>query len=365
MMMELHAGSTVPSLVPLPIYCLDAAFNRSRIIRPTTRETMKIAFHGANANNFLPGFEELLSGPHLIKSLSDGLAEPAERSYFEKAEVIVGTSLSNTHPSPRCTKLYQVAGAGYDGIDFSCLPPKCTVCNCFGHEEAITEYVMAALLTRYVPLVEADKNLRKGGWNYQAGRADGLRLECSGTAIGIIGYGHIGSSVARRAKAFNLEVHVANRSRPEADDIVDYYYPLTELYALLASVDVVVVALPFSDETAGLIDQRAFTAMRHDSLIINVGRGPVIEEKALYEALAKKQIGGAVIDTWFVYPKDITDTPHPGNYPFHTLDNIIITPHMSGWTWGTIRRRQRVMAENIHRLEKGESLLNIVNNGSI
>jgi phosphoglycerate dehydrogenase-like enzyme len=84
---------------------------------------------------------------------------------------------------------------------------------------------------------------------------------------------------------------------------------------------------------------------------------------ALYEALEQKQIGGAVIDTWYVYPKDANDAPYPGNYPFHRLDNIIITPHMSGWTWGTIRRRQRVMAENIHRLEKGEPLLNIVRRG--
>ena len=324
---------------------------------------MKIAFHGANAENFFPGFDKLLLGSHLIESLPDELSDPDARKFFQDAEVIVGTSLSNTQPSPRNASLYQVAGAGYDGIDFSCLAPNCTVCNCFGHEEAITEYVMAAVLTKYVPLVEANTKLRKGKWDFQAGRTDGLRQECSGTAIGIVGYGHIGSGVARRAKAFNMKIYVANRSRPIADNIVDYYYPLADLYNFLAMVDVVVVALPFSDETSGLIDQRAFAAMRPDSLIINVGRGPVIEEKALYEALNQKQIGSAVIDTWYVYPKDEKDTPYPGTYPFHTLDNIIITPHMSGWTWGTIRRRQRVMAENINRLETGEPLLNIVDGG--
>ena len=328
-------------------------------------ETMKIAFHGANAENFLAGFENFLSGSHLIRSMSDELSEPSERRFFEEAEVIVGTSLSNTRPRPRCVRLYQVAGAGYDGIDFSCLPKECTVCNCFGHEEAITEYVMAALLTRYVPLVEADRKMRSGGWDYQAGRSAGLRQECSGTAIGIVGYGHIGSSVARRAKAFNMVVHVANRSRPTADATVDYYYPLPELHTFLASVDVVVVALPLSNETSGLIDHRAFAAMRPDCLVINVGRGPVVDEKALYEALVQKKIGGAVIDTWYLYPKDDNDATYPGTFPFHTLDNIIITPHMSGWTWGTIRRRQRVMAENINRLETGEPLLNIVDGGRL
>ncbi|MBT8330347.1 MAG: phosphoglycerate dehydrogenase [Desulfofustis sp.] len=324
---------------------------------------MKIAFHGTNAENFHPGFEKLLSGSYLIRSLSDELSEPAERKYFEEAEVIIGTSLSNAQPRPTQARLYQVAGAGYDGIDFSCLPPKCTVCNCFGHEDAITEYVMSAVLTKYVPLAEADKKLRKGGWDYQAGRPEGLRRECSGTAIGIVGYGHIGSGVARRAKVFNMEVHIANRSTLIVDHIIDHYYPLADLSTFLAAVDVVVVALPLSNDTSGLIDQQAFAAMRPDSLIINVGRGPVIKEKALYEALKDKQIGGAVIDTWYVYPTDSNDTPYPGNYPFHTLDNIIITPHMSGWTWGTIRRRQEVMAENIHRLENGEPLLNIVKRG--
>ncbi len=325
---------------------------------------MKIAFHGTNAKNFVPGFEKFLMGSHLIQPLSDELSEPAELKYFEEAEVIVGTTLSNTQPRPKRASLYQVAGAGYDSIDFSCLPAKCTVCNCFGHEEAITEYVMAAVLTKYVPLVEADRKLRKGRWDYQAGRTDGLRHECSGTAIGIVGYGHIGSGVARRAKVFNMEVHVTNRSELTTDNIVDYYYPLADLYTFLASVDVVVVALPLSEATIGLIDQQAFSAMRPDSLIINVGRGPVIEEKALYEALVQEQIGGAVIDTWYVYPSESDDAPYPSNYPFHTLDNIIITPHMSGWTWGTIRRRQGVMAENIHRLEKGEVLLNVVRKGA-
>ena len=325
---------------------------------------MKIAFHGTNAENFLPGFEKFLTGSHLIRSLTDELSEPGELEYFEEAEVIVGTSLTNNLPRPERTKLYQVAGAGYDAIDFSCLPQECTICNCFGHEEAIAEYVMAALLTKYVPLVEADRALRKGGWDYQAGRRDGLRHECSGTAIGIVGYGHIGRAVARRAALLNMEVHVTNRSELTPDDIIARYYPLAELHTFLASVDVVVVALPLSTATAGLIDQRAFAAMRPDSLIINVGRGPVIEEKALYDALDQKRIGGAVIDTWYVYPANSADAPHPGSFPFHSLDNIVITPHMSGWTWGTIGRRQRVMAENIRRLEEGELLLNVVRKGA-
>ena len=274
--------------------------------------------------------------------------------------MIVGTALSQKHPIPGNVRLYQVAGAGYDGIDCSRPPSGCFLCNCFGHEEAITEYVMAAILTRYVPLNEADAQLRTGDWHYSAGRSGGLRPECSGSSIGILGYGHIGRAVARRAKAFNMEVHVANRSEVLTDKYVDYYHPLSKSERFYSGVDALVVALPLTDATTGLVDIKAFAAMRPDCLVVNVGRGQVIEEEALYDALKNHRIGGAVIDTWYVYPNEINSAPYPGNLPFHELENIIITPHMSGWTWGTIRRRQQLIAENIHRLANGEKLLNVI-----
>jgi phosphoglycerate dehydrogenase-like enzyme len=321
---------------------------------------MNIAFHGANAATFRPDIETLLSIPHEISLLSDGLSGTDERQIFREADVIVGTVLSENHPVPRNAKLYQVAGAGYDGIDRARLPEGCQLCNCFGHEEAITEYVIAAVLSRYVPITDADAQLRQGNWPYLAGRADGLRKECSGSSIGLLGHGHIGKALARRAKAFNMAVHVANRSYVPRDTIVDYYYPLSELDTFFSAIDVLVCCLPLSEATSGLVDRSAFTAMRPDSLVINVGRGPVIDEAALYEALKAGTIGGAVIDTWYVYPQDETDTPYPGNLPFHELNNVTITPHMSAWTFGTIRRRRELMADNIRRLAAGETLLNIV-----
>lgn len=321
---------------------------------------MKLVFHGTNAATFRPDIEKYLTRSHNISLLSDELSKAGEHKIFRDAEVIIGTALSKSHPIPKGARLYQVAGAGYDGIDFTRVPSDCYLCNCFGHEEAITEYVMAAVLTKYIPLVDADAKLRQGNWQYMAGRSEGLRQECSGSRIGLLGYGHIGKALACRAKAFSMEVHVANRSHVIADDYVDYYYPLSELDTFFSAVDVLVVSLPLTEATIGLVDKKAFAAMRHDSLVINVGRGQVIEEKALYEALKTKEIGGAVIDTWYVYPEDKTSSPYPGNLPFHKLNNVIITPHMSGWTRGTVQRRQQVMAENIRRLASGEILLNIV-----
>ncbi len=149
----------------------------------------------------------------------EGANEIAE---FSSADVLIGASLTAAHPSVTA-RLYQVPGAGYDGIDQSALPPECALCNCFGHETAIAEYVMAALLARHVPLVEADKQLRQGDWHYWAGGPDGLRTELGAQSIGIVGYGHIGKAVAARATAFGMAVHVANRSPVRDEQLAASY----------------------------------------------------------------------------------------------------------------------------------------------
>jgi phosphoglycerate dehydrogenase-like enzyme len=86
----------------------------------------------------------------------------------------------------------------------------------------------------------------------------------------------------------------------------------------------------------------------------------VIDEAALYAALKDRRIGGAIIDTWYVYPTAETPNPLPGRLPFHELDNVVMTPHMSGWTLGTVRRRQQSMADNINRIASGLPPDNVV-----
>ena len=100
--------------------------------------------------------------------------------------------------------------------------------------------------------------------------------------------------------------------------------------------------------------------MRSDGVILNVGRGPVIDEQALFDALQSGAIGGAIIDTWYRYPSGKDQSPMPGNLPFESLPNVTMTPHMSGWTEGTIKRRKQTIAENVGRLARGEHLVNAV-----
>ena len=120
------------------------------------------------------------------------------------------------------------------------------------------------------------------------------------------------------------------------------------------------MSLPLLPETTGFVDAAAFAAMQPETYLINVGRGPVIDERALYDALHGRRIAGAAIDTWYVYPTPERPRALPATLPFHELDNVLMSPHLSGWTTGTIARRAAVMAENVERLANGLPLLHVV-----
>lgn len=323
---------------------------------------MRIVFHGTNAATFEPGFAELLGPGHEVLCLSDALTAPAEVERFRAADVVIGIRLDASHPLPERLRLYHAPAAGVDAIDRTRLPAGAALCCCFGHDPAIAEYVMTALLLRHVPIPAADRDLRQGKWTYWASTRAALRTELGDCTLGILGFGHIGKAVAARAKAFGMQVHAANRSAVSTGTLVDRYFPLDRLEAFMASADYILVTLPHNRDTEGLVGRSALAALQPHAVILNVGRGPVIDEQALYDALKEGRIGGAIIDTWYVYPSPGAPDPHPGRLPFHELANCTLTPHMSGWTHGTIRRRQETMAGNIRRLAAGEPLANQLRN---
>ena len=322
-------------------------------------QPLKIVFHGQNAANFRPGFEALVGHEHAIADLSDALDQPGERVQYETADVVIGIQLHSGMPIPHKARLFHAPAAGTDAINTALLPTHCTLANCFGHENAIAEYVMSALLMRHVPWAQADHDLRQQRWTYWAGRPGALRTEMGAQTLGLLGFGHIAQAIAHRAKAFGMRVHVANRS-PISHAHVDQSWTLDELQNFLASADAVVVSLPLTDTTRGLVDAQALSAMRSDSCLINVGRGAVIDEQALYNALVSRQIAGAVIDTWYQYPTPTQSECAPSQFDFAALDNVQMTPHMSGWTEGTVRRRQNTLADNIGRLSRGEPLIHVL-----
>lgn len=329
---------------------------------------MRIVFFGGAAAPFFDGFAAVLAaeaglGPDDVDSLTavaQRLDGPGEREAFIAADVIVGAAFHADLPRPRALRLLHVPGAGTDRVDLAAVPPGAAVCNCFGHERSMAEYVMAGLLLHEIPIVEADAELRRGLWRHGMGTRAALHGELGSRTLGIVGFGHIGRAVASLARAFGMAVHVVNRSPVAPGDLADRVFAWTDLPAFWGSVDALVITVPLTPDTRGLVDHAAFAAMRPNAVLVNVARGPVVEEAALYEALRERRIAHAVIDTWYAYPAPGEEGVRPAALPFHELTNIVMTPHFSGWTREMHARRQRTMAANIGRLRRGEALAHVV-----
>jgi phosphoglycerate dehydrogenase-like enzyme len=263
----------------------------------------------------------------------------------------------------RRLKLVQVPGAGIDRIDRSALGAGTWLANAYGHDTGIAEYVIGAMLTLTREFVRLDAALRRGVWASQwaVGVPPApLWPELAGKTVGILGYGRIGQAVARRARAFDMAVYGIRRDvARSAGDGFARVGGLEFLDEVLQRSDYLVIALPASPETRGLIGDKQLRAMKPSACLINVSRAEIVDEEALYRALAERTIMGAALDVWYRYPT-APGTQLPANRPFHELPNVLMTPHVSGWTDGMMAARAEVIAENIHRAVRGEPPVNLI-----
>ncbi|MBT3369573.1 MAG: phosphoglycerate dehydrogenase [Rhodospirillaceae bacterium] len=281
-----------------------------------------------------------------------------------RADAIVGGRIHGLWPAVPKLRLYQLPFTGFHWIEPSDVPFGCTVCNTYEHEIAISEYVLGAMLEREIGTVAADRKFRGHGWDGGPSRSKATHGELFGKTIGIVGYGHIGAEVARRANAFGMRCIAVTRTSRPAPEPLEWLGAMQALDRLLNESDYVLLALPLADDTHGLIDAKRFARMKPDGVIINVGRGLVIDEGALYAALDERRIGGAIIDVWYNYPSDEVENPAPSRYPFQELDNIIMTPHSSSHSEAARLRRWTSIAANVDRLARGEALRNVCFEGT-
>ena len=264
-----------------------------------------------------------------------------------------------------CThlKLVQVPGAGLDRIDRSAIPQGARLANVYGHENGIAEYVTGAMIALTRDFARLDLALRKGDWQSQW--AIGVAPppvwpELAGKTIGILGYGRIGQAVARRARAFDMKICAVRQDvRRSVEDDLAFLGGPEATDEIIGQSDYVLIAMPATDATIGLMDRRRLGLMKSTAFLINVARAEIVDEDALYDALAKRSIAGAVLDVWYHYPRE-TGPTRPATRPFHELPSVLMTPHVSGWTDGMIDARARLIVENIRRVALGETLLNLV-----
>ena len=319
---------------------------------------LRIAFAGGVACGLEPRVRGRLRIDHdIVLGNEDGIS-----AHLPDIDVLVTLAFNrDMAAAARRLKLVQVPGAGLDRIDRSALPTTTWLANAYGHDTGIAEHVMGAMLSMSRPFSRLDARMREGVWESGWG---GVVVppysELAGKTLCILGYGHIGQALARRARAFDMDVHAMRRNTAQGTDpsLVSLSGP-EALPDLLRRADYLAVTLSLNATTRGMLGPRELGLMKRSAILINVARAEIIDEEALYHALAGGHIAGAALDVWYRYPSG-PDPTFPGHQPFHTLPNVLMTPHMSGWTEGMAESRADTIAENIHRVARGEPPVNLI-----
>jgi phosphoglycerate dehydrogenase-like enzyme len=215
---------------------------------------------------------------------------------------------------------------------------------------SLGEFALAAIL--YFA-----KDFRRMIRNQIAGRWEQFDItEITGQTVGIVGYGDIGRAVATRVRAMGMRVLAVKRHAPpasNADPLVDQIYSPDQRAEMISRCDYIVVAAPLTPETRGMISQAEFAAMKPSAVVINVGRGPVIDEDAMLKALTEGRIKGAGLDVF-------THEPLPDGHPFYRMETVLLSPHCADHTADWLDQAMRFFLENFERFRKGEPLRNIV-----
>lgn len=260
----------------------------------------------------------------------------------------------------RRLKLMQVPGAGLDRIERAALPKGCALANAYGHEAGIAEFVIGAILSLTRDYARLDAGLRRGDWLSQWALGRPMpppAVELAGKTLGILGHGRIGAAIAKRARGFDMTVIGHRRSTAPTEHGETLVHGRDGLDALLRRSDVLVVAAALTPETRGMLGERELRLLRPSALLVNIARAEIIEPAALYRALAERRIAAAALDVWYRYPT-APGTVLPAEQPFHELPNLLMTPHVSGWTEGMLEARAKLIAANVGRVAAGEPPLN-------
>lgn len=257
-------------------------------------------------------------------------------------------------------RLIQVPFSGMEWLKKEWLPDGCIVCNTNQHSEPIAEYVMLGILEFAINMRHMDRELRQGRWTYGGSIVRGLKhSEIQHKTIGFIGFGHIAKRVTELATPFGMEFIAITRN-PKVDARLKWWKDSSHLKALLMESDYVLITAPLSESTRDLINESTLKKMKPTGVIINVARGPIINEAAIYKVLKNHEIGGALLDVWYQYASTDNLEMQPSVLPFHDLDNVIMTPHTASWTDQLDQRRIDSVVKNIQSFVDQKPLAEVV-----
>ena len=278
-----------------------------------------------------------------------------------EAEILVGGRPSRKQFSSPNLKSLVIPWAGLPTETKEILPdfPHITVHNLHHNAAPVAETAVTLLLAAAKLTIRYDRALRNHDWRIRYEPSPTLTLE--GRTALILGYGAIGQRVARMCHAMGMKVLATKRSATAVTtDSYAEIHPPSALPELLPRTHSLIIALPLTPETEGLIGKAELSKLQPHAILVNVGRGPIVDEHALYEALVDGTLHGAGMDVWYNYPpnKDARAHNPAANVPFHELDNVIMSPHRAGLTRDTDRLRMTHLADLLNHAARGEPLPN-------
>src|SRR5215472_6593029 len=300
---------------------------------------------------------EILGEDSIVVS-TFGLGDEQRAEAIRRADAVVAWEVPKEIPpgvlasTPRPGFL-QLVSAGVDAVDFAALPADLLVAsNAGAYAGPMSEYVLAMTLS-------LAKRLPQHHAALAAGRFDKWEPSqvLDGTTCAILGFGGIGAATARLMKAYGVRIHAVSRAGVPSED-ADFVTTLAGLDQVLASADIIVICLPLTLATRGLIGVRELAVMKPNAILVNVARAAIVDQQALYEHLRANQGFRAGIDTWWEEPAG--DAPFRTDYPFFDLPNVLGSPHNSSIVPGTMLAGARAAAQNVRRYLRGEPVTGLV-----
>jgi len=240
-------------------------------------------------------------------------------------------------------------------IDF----PDLQVHNLHHNAAPAAELALSLLMAGAKQIIPFDRSLRNGNW--QPRYQNRMTILLSGKKALVIGYGAIGKRIEQGLEGLGIEVRLMKRDVDQDEEEKSVFTP-DNLHQLLPETDFLILALPLTDQTEDLIGEKELTLLPTSAILVNVSRGKIVNQKALFKALKEKRIFSAGLDVWYNYPdsKETRENTFPGDFPFHELDNIVLSPHRGGLVMETETMRIKSLAAMINAAARGEQVPNAV-----
>jgi phosphoglycerate dehydrogenase-like enzyme len=314
----------------------------------------------------------------------DGVPPNEDPEIIEKckdAEILMGPYvtdeiLSKAIPSKGGKlKLVFIPWTGVDRLDFDLIKKyNVTVANSHGNARTIAEFAIALLLAGSKNIIHHDRLMREGDWSSRFVKMPSIIVK--GKKIGLLGFGAIGVECAKLLNGFDISM-IACRRDPrktpkEHQKMVEKVYSVGDLEQFLKESDIIINSLPLTPDTVDFLNEKEFQQMKDGVIIVNVGRGKTINDKALYDGLKTGKVFAAGIDPQWNYPartpvprqrddETSDDKFYPSEFPFQELDNIVLSPHRAGHVLeGYERAHYDDVIENILRIYEGKEPINVI-----